>query len=257
MRPRFLAVIAASAACTMLAGSPPATAGPACSAGAGSAEWTETLREDAETLARRIRHRESASPFPDAGRTRELAGELESVLCRIKTTHPDLAPIPPRERVAPGEILISLGPDLMRAVSAFPQGEVAGSAPLTGNPAFDRLNREFGLLAAQTYPEAGLAVLAFPDVLNIQAAIRHYIRVPGVFGAEPNRIVGDGPDIAAAMRDGSWHVVFRSARGDCPAGCIHSELHYLVVDGEAVSRIPPSSAERMREFRGIGGEWRR
>ncbi len=257
MHLRLRASIAAAAVCAVAGGALAATSAPECAAGTGSQEWRDALREDAETLARRIHHRETTDPLPDSGRLRELADELEGVLCRVRRLHPDLEPIRAREEFAPGEVLLGFAPELMRAVSSFHREGFAGAEPETGNQAFDTLNREFGLRSVQPFPAAGLAVFVLDEDLNVPAAMGRYLQVPGVTGAEPNWLVGDGPDIGAAKRSGSWRVVFRDAWGDCPAGCIHSELHFLVVDGEAVSRFSAPEAESMPEFRGIAVRWRR
>ena len=121
-----------------------------------------------------------------------LVRETEAVLARIRETHPEVEGITARARHAPGVLLVGLAPELLRSAS--------------GDEAFDRLGREFGLRSI-TVPEAtGTAV--------------------------PDRIAGD--DVR--------HVTFREAWGDCPSGCLFERLHRFEVAGDGVRKIDAEAA---------------
>lgn len=63
-----------------------------------------------------------------------------------------------------------------------------------------------------------------------------------------NGFLGDGPDIDAVKSQGTWHVAFRRAWGDCPAGCIFQEIFFFTVKGSDVERIEHAQAMDMIPF---------
>ena len=100
----------------------------------------------------------------------------------------------------------------------------------------------------QAYPALDSVVLYLDERANVAAALRAYRAIDGVGYAGPDAMLGDGSDIEAATVEGRWHVVFRRAWGDCPAGCINEELSFFTVaDGEAVP-IEPAQARGMDAF---------
>ncbi len=61
----------------------------------------------------------------------------------------------------------------------------------------------------------------------------------------PDAQMGDGPGIQALHADGDWFLVFRDAWGDCPSGCLFSELHFFVADENRIARIDSEDAPRV------------
>lgn len=55
-------------------------------------------------------------------------------------------------------------------------------------------------------------------------------------------------DIEVMVSEEVWYLVFLSAWGDCPAGCIFAEFFFFTVRGDEVERVEPERAERMHEF---------
>ena len=95
----------------------------------------------------------------------------------------------------------------------------------------------------------GYAFLDVDERVDVVEAAFAYFMIDGVDYARPEWAVGDVAPMSTRPRcRDTWHFVFRDAWGDCPAGCIHSELSFFaVVDGE-VERIEPAKAPAMEPF---------
>ena len=215
---------------------------------------------EAVVLAHRILQRESDALLVDTGQRRELAGEIELVLSRIRETYPTLADMPVRQRYKFGVLILGLDRGLSRAVHVLlPTGQMPTgplhTGPLhTGYEDFDALNARLGLSAVESCIEVELGVdlgicgFYFDESLNVGEAIRAYEMVEGVEFAEDSGSVGDGSDIDAVKSQGTWHVAVRRAWGDCPAGCIFQEIFFFTVTGSDVERIAHAQAMDMIRF---------
>lgn len=199
-------------------------------------------RSDATIIADSILQRESDDPLLDPERRAELSGELERVLSLIRGSHPAVMDVHARDPYAPGRLVVGLTPTL-RATVEFILGDQEGSVVLeTGSEAFDTLNRQLGLRGVELHSRPRHAILCFDDHLNAPIAAGAYSALEEVRYADPDYIVGDGPDVDA-LRDGNtWYVVFRDAWGDCPAGCIHEKLFFFTVTDDEVVKVEPSEA---------------
>ena len=75
----------------------------------------------------------------------------------------------------------------------------------------------------------GFAFLDVDERVDVVEATFAYFTIDGVDYARPEWMVGGSPDVDAAKVQGTWHFVFRNAWGDCPAGCIYSELSFFII----------------------------
>ena len=203
---------------------------------------------EAVVLAHRILQRESDALLVDPGQRRELAGEIELVLSRIRETYPTLADMSVRQRYEFGELILGLDPYLLSAVRGLlPETGQMHTGPLhTGYEDFDALNARLGLSAVELYVGMNVGAFYFDESLNVGEAIRAYEMVEGVEFVEVNGF--DGPDIDAVKSQGTWHVAVRRAWGDCPAGCIFQEIFFFTVKGSDVERIERAQAMDMIQF---------
>ena len=209
--------------------------------------WASAAAE-ARILADRILQRESDDLLLDGRRQRTLGHEIKQALSLIRRTYPAMASITARDAHGTATLLLGLEGALRDAVVGTWDGESASAPPRTGHAAFDALNATLGLWAVQPFPALDSVVLHLDERANIAAAIRAYRAIDGVTYAEPDAILGDGPDIEAVKAEGRWHFVFRRAWGDCPSGCIDEELSFFTVaEGEA-ERIEPAQAHGMDAF---------
>ena len=173
--------------------------------------------------------------FSEAGRVPEgdercgLINDITDVLQRIRENHPDVAGIAARRHHAPGVLIVGLSPRLLQSVA---RGQL-----FTGHEDFDRLSNAFGLKSITVLEALGTAVLRFDPALDIVAAATAYGALEDVAYVEPDRMLGDGPDVIVARREGAWYVTFREAWGDCPSGCIFERLARFEVTDDGVERI--------------------
>jgi len=102
-------------------------------------------------------------------------------------------------------------------------------------------------------------LVRFDPLRDVERAALAYARLEGVRHVEPNFALGDGSDIDAAWADGMWYLVFHEAWGDCPSGCLYSELHFFVERDGEVEHIAPERAAGVAPFVRLVGErrWRR
>ena len=204
---------------------------------------------EAVVLAHRILQRESDALLVDTGQRRELAGEIELVLSRIRETYPTLADMPVRQRYKFGVLILGLDRGLSRAVHVLlPTGQMPTGPLHTGYEDFDALNARLGLSAVELYVGMNVGAFYFDESLNVGEAIRAYEMVEGVELAEDSGSVGDGSDIDAVKSQGIWHVAVRRAWGDCLAGCIYHEIFFFTVKGSDVERIERAQAMDMIQF---------
>ena len=208
----------------------------------------EAADTEAQFLADRILRREGGGLLLGGERQSALRHEVKQALSLIRRAYPAMADVRVREEYKPGRIILGLEGELRDTVVGTWNDETALAPPLTGHAAFDALNAKLGLRAAEVLRAGGFAFLDVDKRVDVVEAAFAYFTIEGVDYARPEWAVGDGPDIDAAKVQGTWHFVFRNAWGDCPAGCIHSELSFFtVVDGE-VQRIEPAEAPAMEPF---------
>lgn len=215
-----------------------------------------TASTEADILARRILQERSLELDPR--KARALAHEIERVLSRIREAHPVVKDVTVRERFDPWSLILGLEPDLYGKVSraASLLGVEGGPVPLhTGHEPFDTLNMESGLAAMALLPFMSGAVFHFNRPIHPFLSPLQYSSVEGVEHAEPDSRLGDGPDVEVSRSQGAWYAVFRGAWGDCPSGCIESELFFFIVEGGEVERIEPVQAMDMPMFAELAGAW--
>ena len=208
----------------------------------------EAAALEARVLADRILTRESDALLLDGKRQRALGYEIKRTLSAVRRSYPPMAKISAREDYSRATLLLGLEGALRDAVVRAWDDESVSEPPRTGNAAFDALNERLGLKAVRVFPSLGGAHLRLDERVNVDAALRVYLAIDGVSYAEPDALLGDGPDIEAAKVNGTWHVVFRKAWGDCPAGCMFRVLSFFTVADGEVRRIEPPQAHAMDPF---------
>ena len=192
-------------------------------------------RSDAAILADRIVRRDSGQLLIDLTARDELERELADVLMLVRAAHPDVVGSHAREQYRTAMLILGLEPPLLQRVQGTfnPSGEVATLR--TGDPELDALNARLGLRGARSMGSLGV-IFCFGPELNVVTAAAAYSRLSGVSYAEPDTLLGDGPDLEAARVDGDWYLVFRHAWGDCPSGCINEKFSFFVIAGGSVTR---------------------
>lgn len=221
---------------------------------------------EADILARRILQQRGLfrwllQPGSDFGldpqKARELAQEIERVLSRIRDTYPVMKDVTVRERFDPWSLILGLEPDLYGKVSRAASRLSVEPVPFhTGHEPFDTLNTESGLAAMELFSFMSSAVFHFNKPIHPFISSLEYSSVEGVEYAEPNSQLGDGPDVEVSRSQGTWYAVFRRAWGDCPAGCIESELFFFIVEEDEVERIESVQAMDMPMFAELASAWR-
>ena len=262
--------------CALVLGSvtaaPPAVPAENAEASAAYASPWASAAAEARVLAQRILEREGIAltwdgnrlraradkMMVDGARLRTLGYEIKRVLALIRRAYPAMAEVSAREQHEPGKIVLRLAGELRGAVFDAWNDENESAPPTTAHAGFDALNELLGLRAVQTYAFLDSVALFVDERVNMLMAIVEYRAIDGVANAHPDLPVGDGPDIEAERVDGTWHLVFRKAWGDCPSGCIHSELSFFTVADGEVTRIDPAQARSLDAFASLiaGIGWR-
>ena len=209
-----------------------------------------TSETDPVILARRVLE---IPDFSEHGLTDEIA----RVLGIIRSTWPEMVEVNARPRWEPGTLILRLEPSLFKAVSLGLPEEEGGSAPFcTGHPEFDVLNAAVGLRGVEIFPLKYVRAIEirFDPREHVYSAGASYEKIEGVIYARPVSVLGDSSDIEVLWSEGKWYAVFRRAWGDCPAGCIFSELHFFVEHDGDVRRIDPERAAEIGEFARILAE---
>ena len=211
-----------------------------------------TSETDPVILARRVILRsdyETESGIPDFPGY-SLIDDIARVLGLIRVVSPEMVEVSARLKWEPGTLILGLEPSLFEAVSVgLPEERISGPF-CTGHPEFDALNAAVGLRGVEILPfEYALAiVIRFHPRECVHSATISYHGIEGIIYASPDFVLGDGSDIEVLWSDGKWYAVFRKAWGDCPSGCIFSELHFFVEHEGDVKRIDP---ERVAEIEGF------
>ena len=217
-----------------------------------------TSETDPVILARRVILRsdyETESGIPDFPGY-SLIDDIARVLGLIRAVSPEMVEVSARLKWEPGTLILGLEPSLFEAVSVgLPEERISGPF-CTGHPEFDALNAAVGLRGVEILPfEYALAiVIRFHPRECVHSATISYHGIEGIIYASPEFILGDDSDIEVLWSDGKWYAVFRRAWGDCPSGCIFSELHFFVEHEGDVKRIDPERAAEIEGFARILAE---
>ena len=203
----------------------------------------QTSETDSAILARRVLE------IPDLS-GRSLIDDIARVLGIIRSTWPEMAEVNARPRWEPGTLILSLEPSLFEAVSVSLPEEGVSAPFCTGRPEFDALNASVGLRGVEILPfeYTQVIVIRFDPREHVYSAGASYEKIEGVIYARPNSMLGDGSDIEVLWSEGKWYAVFRRAWGDCPSGCIFSELYFFIEHEGKVERIDPQRAGEIKEF---------
>ncbi len=142
---------------------------------------------DGSRMAVDLLSRSSDDALLDERRIAGLGAEIDAVLTHVRADSPELERIHALPPFVPGEVVVGLEPALLDRVRELLDAEGDTVGFVTGNRAFDSLNRRLGLLAVHlpTSRETPLALLCFGEGLNVPAAARAYWGIKGVRYAEP------------------------------------------------------------------------
>ena len=238
------------------AGSPVSVVSPEACGGEAPVVTRGDLGRTGETelsiLTRRViaRSGNEAGPgipdFPGDGLTDDIA----RVLNAIRAGWPEMVEVSARPRWRAGTLILHLEPFLFEAVSAALPEEGASAPLCAGHPELDALNAAVGLRGVKILSSghARAVVIGFDPNENVRSASVSYVEIEGVVSAEPDWMLGGGSDIEMLRSGGGWYAVFRRAWGDCPAGCIFSELHFFFEREGVIERIDPERAAGIEEF---------
>ena len=186
--------------------------------------------------------------FPRRSDRLSLIPEMERLLATITSRWPAMAQVRARGGHNPGMVILKLEPSLLAAVEDG-LAEEGRSAPLcTGHAAFDALNRSLGARGVVANSRLKTIYIYLDPRTDVLFAALEYNKTAGVDSARPSYPRGDGSGIQALWSHGQWYVVFREAWGDCPSGCIYSELHYFVVHRDDALRVHHRDAVAIPEF---------
>ena len=187
----------------------------------------------------------------------DMGSGLMPMLSKIRTDWPGTTEITARMDHQPGVLLLKLEPSLATAVSRSLPREGTSGLFHTGYREFDALNRSFGLQRVQSFVIFPSSFhIEFDPNIDIASVAQAYASLEGVSSASLNTNLVSGPDLHAHWGLGGWHVVFRNAWGDCPAGCLYAEYSYFRENRveKSVVRMGPDLAREIPEFRSIHRE---
>jgi hypothetical protein len=86
--------------------------------------------------------------------------------------------------------------------------------------AWDCPNEAYGMTQIQDVGSLQYVTIAFGQKrYNTPLLAQEYVGLPDVASAEPNMLVGDGPDVCLEIQGDVHFYIFDKAGGDCPAGC--------------------------------------
>ena len=192
---------------------------------------------DSSILAARVARRAQNEGTALAHTGASLDAQLARVLAAVRAVWPEMEEVTARSPWEPGTLIVALEPALFAALSNALPAHGERAALCTGHAGLDRLNAALGLRAVQPFDFMSAVLVRFDPQRDVEHAAFAYAGLEGVSYAEPNFALGDGPDIEAAWVDGTWYLVFRVASGDCPSGCLFSELHYFMERDGEVERV--------------------
>jgi hypothetical protein len=96
----------------------------------------------------------------------------------------------------------------------------------TGHTVIDSLMETYGLevvdyVRGSSKSSRHSAVLLSPRRRNIAALAGLFRVIDGIYAADPDNPVGEGPDISVWAGDNTWQVDYSLGWGDCLSGCIN------------------------------------
>ena len=119
----------------------------------------------------------------------------------------------------------------------------------TGYAEFDALNAKLGVQRIRLDSSSSRSLIFyFGPSVNLQVASETYSRVEGVWRAYREETIRQSADIKAFKQGQTWYVIFRSAWGDCHAGCSRQELFCFTVTGDGSRADPTAQAQTKRPF---------
>jgi len=155
----------------------------------------------------------------------ELVTRIENELAAVRADYPAMERISARPDYMPGQMII-------RLTAAVAEEFIAGN-----HIQLNDLNTLYEL-ESYDYNQFGsyhVFLFHFAHPYNANVLSNLYSVVVGVVYAEPNYLMGDGPDILAYVGESASGYSFRAAWGDCEAGCISDHWWVFSVIGENVS----------------------
>lgn len=104
---------------------------------------------------------------------------------------------------------------------------------------FERLAQHFELTALDTTKLAydSVALLNFAGRQNPDVLAEEFGVLDGIAWAQANNTCCDGASVYPWTLDNGMTYLFRSAWGDCPAGCIYSAFYYFRVNGKGIEYV--------------------
>ena len=166
----------------------------------------------------------------------ELQAELHDALSAVRRDYPFLSAIHAQMSASPSVLLVELADDLTARITEILDPDSARVTLATGHAEFDALNAELGLRSVGRWGSWGF-FFCYHLGLDHDVAISSYSELDGIVSVDLDSYVGDGPDIFVELDGGRWHITFRDAWGDCPAGCLYEELHGFHVENGRVSLL--------------------
>lgn len=106
---------------------------------------------------------------------------------------------------------------------------------LTGNTAVDNILLQYELTAKRyynfKYPPRHEIALESKEVLNLEALIKKFDNINGIFEVRRSGLIGDGPYDISYKKQGNIRIYeFTIQWGDCPAGCTSHRTWQFEVD---------------------------
>ena len=213
-------------------------------------------RSEAAILADRMMLSVQLDAKVDGEQRAVLIKEIETVLKAFREQEPEMAHIRVRGENQGASLIVKLSPELFVSVANHFKDDKTTAILRTGNEKFDSLNRKLGLKYLHLAGYMDTIVGYYENLGDARLASARYSHIDGVIYAEPNSVIGDGPDLNLLKSDnGVWHIVARNAWGDCPAGCIYSELRYYTLSNGTVTEVKSKSANKSRDFIKASKQW--
>lgn len=165
-----------------------------------------------------------------------LADQVEAALAAVRERFPETRDIHVFPEYLPEFVWVcAAGP----WIAGWRRGEV-----LTGHPETDQIGQTYGLEGVTRRVSVDQEAcedfrLWFSQRLKTWEVAPLYERLDFVEHARAPGTAGDGPNIFLIRKGGLFHVVFKNAWGDCPAGCTQKHYHYFEYDtvtGEVTKR---------------------
>ena len=205
--------------------------------GSVAQEPPATDQDDAVILAERILIDESDDLVFDEQIQQNLIDELEQSLTLVRIANSKMNEIRARRHYVPGTLILGVTPELFIGVSESIQAGNDPATLVTGFDEFDRLTGKLALTEIETLSVGETLFLHFERNVNLRVAIDAFRGIDGVVYAEPDALIGDGPDIVATKSNDGIELNFINAWGDCPSGCIYRESFLYLVSGGNVTEL--------------------